>query len=1029
MREPATQGEGTETRLLGPGWWVPGQARHEWADVALPGGVTAPRPAWCDFAERAVATAQAPEDLPDTNEWHVAFAVPFRPFLALVRDRLDDAARRHLDPGTVDAPAVAQAFTGVLAPRLAGIALRTLMAELGRAHADGRPAGADDRERFADFLRRQCTPEGLAALFARYPVLARLLATAAMSAADAGAEQLARLGADRAALVQTLLGGVDPGPVTAIEPGAGDPHQRGRSVSLVRFADGRTVAYKPRGLDAHLLFGEVVTWLNQRLSGHDCDLRTARALARPGYGWVEFVQARPLENAGDARRFYQRTGVLLAVLHALHATDMHCENLIACGDQPVLIDVETIFHPDLPMPDTVTIADPAAHALAASVQRTALLPYVTVGENGLLDQSGMGGDPDETCPESTLDWEPPASAASRLVRRPVPFPGARNRPRFGGRVVESADHQTDVLDGFRRGYDAVVGDRAELTRLLESFAEVPTRVVVRPSRGYAQLMDETTGPDLLGDALDRDRALDLLDEASARHPLWQRLAPYERAALWAGDIPLITGRLGSRDLWTCTGTHLPGLLTRSGLECALEKVAAMGEIDRGEQEWVIRASLAARRPVEGHRSTRPGTARGSACAEPGRLLATAAGLADELVARSKILRDEGDRERINWLGLQLVEDVRWMVLPMGASLADGYLGVALFLAQLTDLTGIARYGQAARRALSPIPELLDTLAGRTDLLSAVGCGGGAGLGGMSYALARLATLLDDGELRDWAETSVELAARAAGLNEAPGPYGWMDGTAGCLAAMSAVRREIGSPVAESLAATCADRLADLVERTEGRCGPDGDPAPQGFAAGPAGIGWALARYAAHAPDSRHSLAARSALRQACAQDAREGDLGDGWCRGSAGLLMARACLDEEAAAAGTEAALLLAERPVLGDLSLCHGELGIAEAVLVLATVDPSQAGARTRRRHADLVLDAVQRHGPTCATPGGIATPGLMHGLAGIGYGLLRLGFPQTIPSVLLLEPTPASGTAIPSSAASTDVHDGRTITSTRKG
>ncbi|MGH3382863.1 MAG: lanthionine synthetase LanC family protein, partial [Actinoallomurus sp.] len=167
----------------------------------------------------------------------------------------------------------------------------------------------------------------------------------------------------------------------------------------------------------------------------------------------------------------------------------------------------------------------------------------------------------------------------------------------------------------------------------------------------------------------------------------------------------------------------------------------------------------------------------------------------------------------------------------------------------------------------------------------------------------------------------------------------------------------------------------------------------------------------------------------CAQDAREGDLGAGWCSGSAGLLMARACLDEEAAAAGTEAAQLLAERPVLGDLSLCHGELGIAEAVLVLATVDPSQADARTRRRHADLVLDAVQRHGPTCATPGGIATPGLMHGLAGIGYGLLRLGFPQTIPSVLLLEPTPASGIAIPSSATSTDLHDGRTIASTRKG
>ncbi|WP_424533420.1 type 2 lanthipeptide synthetase LanM family protein [Sphaerisporangium viridialbum] len=1001
MTQPATLGESTAAVLPGTDWWARALARHERPEAAVPGDGAAVRPAWCDFVEQAVATALPPGEPPDTDEWHEAFAVPFRPFLALVRDRLTDAAGRHLAPGESDARSVARTFTDVLARRLARIALYTLMAELGTAHAGGLLTGADDRERFADFLHRQCTSAGLAALFTRYPVLARQLGTTAMSAADAGAELLARLGADRAALVGPLLGGVDPGPVTAVEPGLGDPHEQGRSVSLVRFADGRTVVYKPRCLAAHLRFNEVVAWLDRRLPG--CGLRTARAVARPGYGWMEFVQARPLKRPEDARRFYRRAGVLLAALHAVHATDMHCENVIACGDQPVLIDVETIFHPDLPMPDTITIADPAAHALAGSVQRTGLLPYVTVGENGLLDQSGMGGDPGATCPEGVLDWDPPAGAGSRLVRRPVPYAGAGNRPRFGGRTIEPADHQADVLDGFRLGYDEVVRCRAEFTRLVESFSEVQTRVVVRPSRGYAHLLDESTHPDLLRDALDRDRILDLLDEASARHHLWQRLAPYERAALWAGDIPLITSRPAARDLWTCAGAHLPGLLERSGLECALEKIAAMGEIDRGEQEWVIRAGLAARRPAGGHHSTLPAMARRPAGAKPGRLLAAAAGLADEILARSKIMRAEDDRGRINWLGLQLVDDTRWMVLPMGAGLADGYLGVALFLAQLARLTGIARYGQAARRAVGPIPQLLATLADRADLLGAVACGSSAGLGGMSYALARLATLLDDPELRDWAETSVALADRAAGLGGPPEPPGWTDGTAGCLAAMSAVHREIGSGAAARLAVTCADRLADLVERTTGRCVPDGEGMPPGFAAGAAGIGWALTRFAVHAPDSRHTLAGRRALRRAGEQIVPGGPQGHGWCRGTAGLLMARACLAGDAATAETEAALLsLTERPVLGDLSLCHGELGIADALLVLTAIRPDQGAAPALHHRADLVLDAVHRHGPTCATPGGIATPGLLHGLAGIGYGLLRLGFPRTVPSVLLLEPTP---------------------------
>jgi type 2 lantibiotic biosynthesis protein LanM len=1011
MRQRATQGESTAARRLGSGWWTRALARHERPGTAGPDDGATLRPAWCDLVEEAVATAVPPESLPETNAWHEALAVPFRPFLALVGDRLVDAAERH--PGAVDAGATAQAFTGVLGRSLAGIALRTLMAELGTAHADGLLTGADDRERFAGFLHRQCTSDGLATLFERYPVLARLLGTAAVSAADAGVELLTRLAADRAALVETLLDGVDPGPVTAIEPGLGDTHQQGRSVSLVRFADGRTVVYKPRGLDAHERLSEVVAWFNERLPG--CGLRTAEVLARPGYGWVEFVSARPLSRPDDARRFYQRAGVLLAVLHALHATDMHCENVIACGDQPILIDVETILHPDLPMPDTVTVADPAAQALAVSVQRTALLPYVTVGENGLLDQSGMGGDPGETCPENALDWEPPASARSRLVRRPVPYLGARNRPRFGGRVIEPADHQVDVLDGFRRGYDAVVGDRVGFTRLLESCADVPTRVVVRPSRGYERLMEESTHPDLLRDGLDRDQALDLLDDASARHRLWRRLAPYERAALWAGDIPLITGRPAARDLWTCAGPRLAGPLEHSGLECALEKVEAMGEIDRGEQEWLIRASLAARRPVDGHRSTRPGTARSAVSAEPGRLLATAAGLGDELVARSKILRGEADRERINWLGLQLVDEARWMVLPMGASLSDGYLGVALFLAQLAELTGISRYGEAARRAVTPVPQLLASLADRDDLVAEVGCGSGAGLGGMSYALARLSTLLGDGDLRAQAETSVELAARAVDTNGPDGPHDWTYGTAGCLAAMTAVHREIGSRTAADLAGTCADLLADLVERTAGYCEPDEDG--PGFAVGPAGVGWALDRFAGPEPDSRHALAAASALRRA----GEPGELGDGWCRGTAGRLLACAHRSEESQ---TEAGVrALAERPVLGDLSLCHGELGIADVVLV---VTPGLG--RAWRRRADLILDAVQRHGPTCATPGGIVTPGLLHGLSGIGYGLLRLGFAETVPSALLQEPTPGLWCAAPGPQTTTRIDDDRTTVSNRK-
>ncbi|MEH0974346.1 lanthionine synthetase LanC family protein, partial [Micromonospora sp. CPCC 205546] len=97
-----------------------------------------------------------------------------------------------------------------------------------------------------------------------------------------------------------------------------------------------------------------------------------------------------------------------------------------------------------------------------------------------------------------------------------------------------------------------------------------------------------------------------------------------------------------------------------------------------------------------------------------------------------------------------------------------------------------------------------------------------------------------------------------------------------------------------------------------------------------------------------------------------------------------------------EAVRLLTDRPPLDDLSLCHGELGVAEATVLL------EGGGSAARRHAGRVLDAVDRYGASCGTPGNVPTPGLLNGLAGIGYGLLRLSGVGPVPSVLLLEPTP---------------------------
>jgi type 2 lantibiotic biosynthesis protein LanM len=827
---------------LHPSWWPRGLSARE--------RLSAPaRPQWAAFVEHAVAAAPAtgPAVAGDV-EWHVAFAAALAPLTRAARDRVVEQVGHD---GQVDVAAVCDGWSAQLGRRLAALAARTLVSELHTARTAGRLSGGTPQERFTDFVRTVAHRSGLAGLFTTYPVLGRLLGQECGYAADALVELVERFAADRASIVETVLGGSDPGLLTTVEAGSGDTHRRGRAVATLHFATGATVVYKPRSLALHQRFDRLVSWLNAQLPG--LDLRTAGVLDRPHHGWMEFVTRESCANAAEVELFYRRQGALLALLYAVDGTDIHCENLVAHGSQPVLVDVETLFHPDLTLAGP--IPDPATETLVRSVRRTALLPRVLIGEHGALDLSGLGGDQGAVYPSDVAGWEAAGTDRMRLVRRAAPFTGADNRPRLDGREVDPADHQGALLAGFRAGYDGIAAHRDAFAALLTACAGDEIRVVARPSAYYATFLDESTHPDVLRDALDRDGALGQLVEDVADDYARLRLVPHELDDLWAGDIPLFAARPGSRDLWSADGRRIPDVLAQPSLAAATAKVRTMGARDQRTQEWLITATLATRPGAAGRRGTTTGTVRGADFLDAARRIAD--DLADQAIH---------DRRRANWIGLELLDGRHWTVAPLGASLGEGYPGVALFLAQLAALTGVNRYGALARAALRPLPRLVDHVAADAELTNVVG-GGFDGLGGIAYALTRTAALLDDAGLAGHARTAAE-RARAAG----------------------------------------AEATVDPVA--------------------------AAARIAGEAP------------------------------------------------------------RP---DLSLGRGELGVLDALTVLADAGDDHARRELRRR-AGTILGRQLR----CGTPGGVPSPGLLTGLAGIGYGLLRLGFSTQVPSLLPLWPAP---------------------------
>ncbi|WP_369373316.1 type 2 lanthipeptide synthetase LanM family protein [Streptomyces sp. cg36] len=986
----------------------------------------ADEPAWARLAERLVTRKRPPAHVPlpaDADRWFRGFATVLQPFVDEAVTRLTTSPGFAAASAVADTDAVVRSLVTGLRAQLVQSAGRTLVLELNVARLCDRLRGDTAEERFESFVALYRDPARLAGLLDEYAVLTRLLTTATTHTAIAYAEFLRRFAEDRPRLVAELLGGVDPGPLTEAVMGGGDAHEAGRSVVLLRFASGARLVYKPRPLAVHAHFNDLLDWYRSVLPG--ADLRRLAVLDRGAYGWMEFVAPAPCADRAGAARFFHRQGMLLALLYAVSATDFHFENVIAAGDQPVAVDLESLFHAELAPRTGSALADedPGQRLLNRSVQRVGLLPNVVVGPGGALDIGGMGADKGSALPFKDAAWEAEGTDRMRLTRTARAFDGSRNRPTLDGRDLDPAQHLDGLRTGFRDGYRAILTHRQELLAPggpLDRFKDDTVRAIVRSTRTYAQLLAESSHPDVGRDALDRDRLLSFLAASCAEDPLRLALVPHELADLWAGDIPLFRCAVGSRDLRTHRGAVLPGALPRSGLDRARETIAAMSVRDLADQDWIIQAAFAAR-TAPAVPAPAPATASGrNRPAEPPRrrALRQARAVAAELGRRA---HQHGGR--VGWLGLDLRQDV-WQVAALRDDLYSGYPGIALFFAQLARVTGEQEYADTARRVLALFPAHLDHLL---TLPYRRGWGAFGGLAGTAYALSSAATLLADPHLAAPVPALLAKAAEDIGEDTA---LDLVSGAAGCLAVAETLVARFGRP-ADLLARRCA---ALLVDRAEDQ-GPDAvawrtpprSSAPLlGASHGAGGIGFALLRHAARTGDPAAARTGRAALTHEDAQyDTALGNWPDfrvleprawvapapagavphmhAWCHGAPGVGLLRAALPAATRTAADRETLRravgsTARAGSVGNDSLCHGDLGNTELFAAAVAAGLPEAQRPLDTWHAG-ALDRIERYGPGCGTPGRLPTPGLLCGLAGIGHGLLRIAAPDRVASVLLLE------------------------------
>lgn len=918
---------------------------------------------------------------------------------------------------------------------------RTMVLELNVARVRGRLRGATERDRFSHYLALLADPRERHRIWAEYPVLLRYCAEILGGWVDACADLADRLIRDFGAL--GALAGGPLGELREVRFGAGDRHRGGRTVAILTFSGGRIV-YKPRPLRADESWAGVLRWFNGQRPPYP--LAPGPVLARDGYGWARFIDPAGCDSETAIGAFYWRLGALTALVHALNGVDVHAENLVAHGSQPILVDLEALLHGAHAAAGPAG-ADPAAELVRRGVTGTGLLPTkLVVRSDGVarsLDFGAIGASRAQTFPLRVPVTADRGTDRMRITGQYVTIeaPG-HARPMLGPATPGPLGYRSQVIEGFCWAYRAITASRTHwLNVLLPSFTGVPLRFVPRPTLLYSRLLDDSLHPDFLRDAVDRDRSLVRLvnyaDDVTTVNPA---VLAAELADLRRGDIPYFESRPESRDLWDSTGNPISGYLSQPPIEAARARIAELGEADLAAQKTLIHRAFEAMHDPRAATAVRPLPLSTAPIRSSG-ADRTAHRLALELCTEA--VRGPAG---VGWLAVNLIDESLFEFGPATMDLYSGVLGIGLFLSTVAARTAAPKIRNVATAVADSVARRAFDEAdavGRRDTQGRHKADGSATpgafreTGGMIYYLSHAAVLHGgSGGLLDAAEALVPVLARQVVSDTS---LDLVHGSAGAILALLALYQV--RPAAQTLAAaqSAAGKLLDTAMRDSGGLSwrvPFEERPLTGMSHGAAGIAYALGRLHAVAPDPGLVTAIAGALRYEHAQfDPGTGDWKDlrtsrqergpmlAWCHGAPGIGLARIGLLREPALhtvhdqaradlqAATDRARAAMFGPggrhlaTTGQHGLCHGDLGNLEFLALASPLAAPDAGSATAHaaRSAEAIRRFGQRWGWRTGTLSASAAPGLMYGRAGIGYGLLRLADPGHVPSILLLEPPPA--------------------------
>lgn len=850
------------------------------------------------------------------------------------------------------------------------------------------------------------TDKGINLLLARYPLLGDSLKNLSEDFDSFICEFCKRYINDRVLLERDFTIG---GKVHGIEF-VGDRHN-GRQNIRIKFEKGE-LFYKSHSLTNDLCLQEIISELKVKWN-----IKLPKTISRVNYGWQEVISTG--YSGSNYKKIYYQFGVLSAISYMFDITDLHKENIVISNNSVYVVDTESLLQVDFLNfngDKKFSATEKINKELLDSVLSSDLYPVTMLESSGKFDTAGITGMGGTVLKNKAQKVFNAYSSDIYIKYGDYMTPKTYNRP-LG---IDPRDYSNYVAEGLEDTLKLIINNKELfIKKIQEKYLEIRTRIIFRNTSEYGQILRILNNPKYLSKYDNREFLFKKIIVNAKGDKIQNRIVNFEINEMKRGDIPYFFVDHGTGEVRDLKGNNIITWDSRTLLKKIENKIKSLDTETIKTQKKLISIALA--KPIKNwdmgeHIDIINNMEPLDIVKCRKHLKQLAEKMANKMIENATY---SDDGSKCSWLKVGITSNELWSIAPMDYSLYDGLPGVILSLAYMYKVSKNEKYKLSCEDSVSELEYILENLVEEPTEYSVFN-----GIGGLVYMYYHLSKIFveDTHYIQGYKYWLKKMLMRLGEYSK----LDFLDGIAGVLVLLSRLYlvekdTELIQHIERLQKKLLSERTVTFRDKKVWESDIIRNNYLNGFSHGISGIIYSLAVSYQAVPNPRIYKCVSNAI------DVENSSLVAGnwidlrnrdnrlkknfpdpihWCHGAPGIGISRIGVYSSMGMEECERDINIALKTTImegfgGCDALCHGNFGNIELLLENSllkkdietyglTLSVASELVKNKQDIEDFIYGIPQKN---------VISYGLMTGISGIVYQLLRLAEPDKVPSILNLE------------------------------